>query len=346
MPEIGAHEPGGTPGAGQGAAGRSEVPAGWRSRATATARSRRTAATGRARTASASTTPATMAPTIWPTIAALTVGSNDAVALPPDDQDVQHACWRPRPAPGTNESSSEDQQRRGDEVRRRSPTAPCRHAPARHHHGTASDDLAARSRAWVTRCRRGRPRWRTSRRSGRRRDELVVGAELDDAAVVDDGDAVGAHGGGQAVGDDDGGAAFEQHVEGPLDLAPPSGGRGSTSPRRAPARGAGRGTPARGRAAGARPTTATSPARARGCRGRRAAGRRGRRGRRAARPRRPRRRWRSGRAKARLSRIVPWNRNGSCGTTPSWRRSDSMRDVAQVVAVDAAPGPRSGRRTG
>ena len=31
----------------------------------------------------------------------------------------------------------------------------------------------------------------------------------------------------------------------------------------------------------------------------------------------------SGRAKARLSRIVPAKRKGSWGTTPSWRRSDS-----------------------
>ena len=45
-----------------------------------------------------------------------------------------------------------------------------------------------------------------------------MGAELDDLAVVDDGDAVGAHRGGEAVGDEDGGAALEQHVERLLDL--------------------------------------------------------------------------------------------------------------------------------
>jgi hypothetical protein len=42
-----------------------------------------------------------------------------------------------------------------------------------------------------------------------------------------------------------------------------------------------------------------------------------------------------------LSRTVLANRNGSCGTTPSWRRSDSIDHVAQVEAVDAhAPGSR------
>jgi hypothetical protein len=38
----------------------------------------------------------------------------------------------------------------------------------------------------------------------------------------------------------------------------------------------------------------------------------------------------SGRAKAMLSRMVPAKRNGSWGTTPSWRRSDSSV-TAQVV---------------
>ena len=49
------------------------------------------------------------------------------------------------------------------------------------------------------------------------RDELVMGAELDDAAVVDDGDAVGSHRRGEAVGDEHGGGAVEHGVEGPLD---------------------------------------------------------------------------------------------------------------------------------
>ena len=49
-------------------------------------------------------------------------------------------------------------------------------------------------------------------------DQLVVVADLDDAAVVHDGDAVGPHGGSQAVGDQDGGAALEEPVERPLDL--------------------------------------------------------------------------------------------------------------------------------
>ena len=49
-------------------------------------------------------------------------------------------------------------------------------------------------------------------------DELVVRAELDDPAVVDDRDAIGAHRGRQPVGDDDRGAALEQRVEAGLDL--------------------------------------------------------------------------------------------------------------------------------
>ena len=46
-----------------------------------------------------------------------------------------------------------------------------------------------------------------------RRHQVGVGAELDDLTVVDDGDAVGAHGGGEAVGDEDRRAALEEHIE-------------------------------------------------------------------------------------------------------------------------------------
>ena len=38
-----------------------------------------------------------------------------------------------------------------------------------------------------------------------------------------------------------------------------------------------------------------------------------------------------------LSRTVPAKRKPSCGTIPSWLRSDSWRHVAQVDAVDRDP---------
>ena len=47
----------------------------------------------------------------------------------------------------------------------------------------------------------------------------------------------------------------------------------------------------------------------------------------------------SGRPKRMLSAIVPEKRNGSCGTRPIWRRSESLGDLAHVDAVDAAPRP-------
>ena len=49
-------------------------------------------------------------------------------------------------------------------------------------------------------------------------DELVVRAGLDDAAVIDDDDPVGLHGGRQTVRDQHGGARLEQHVERRFDL--------------------------------------------------------------------------------------------------------------------------------
>ena len=49
-------------------------------------------------------------------------------------------------------------------------------------------------------------------------DELLVRAELGDAAVVDHRDAVGAHRGRQPVRDDDRGAALQQRVEAGLHL--------------------------------------------------------------------------------------------------------------------------------
>ena len=49
-------------------------------------------------------------------------------------------------------------------------------------------------------------------------DELVVGAELGDAAVDEDGDLVGVAGGGDAVGDEDGGAALHDLAQAGEDL--------------------------------------------------------------------------------------------------------------------------------
>jgi len=49
-------------------------------------------------------------------------------------------------------------------------------------------------------------------------EEFVVGAELDDAAFVEDGDAVGVASGGDAVSDEDGGAALHGGTHGGEDL--------------------------------------------------------------------------------------------------------------------------------
>ena len=54
---------------------------------------------------------------------------------------------------------------------------------------------------------------------------------------------------------------------------------------------------------------------------------------------------RPARPKAMLSPIVPLNRKPSCGTIPICERSDALRDVAQVVAVDEHAAARSGRRS-
>ena len=62
------------------------------------------------------------------------------------------------------------------------------------------------------------------------------------------------------------------------------------------------------------------------------------------RPRRPRT-IASGRPNAMLSRTEPANRNASCGTIPSWRRSERTVHVAQVVAVDQDRARRWGRRS-
>ena len=49
-------------------------------------------------------------------------------------------------------------------------------------------------------------------------EQLGVRPELDDLAVVDDGDPVGAHRRREPVGDEDRSAALEQRVEAVLDL--------------------------------------------------------------------------------------------------------------------------------
>ena len=86
----------------------------------------------------------------------------------------------------------------------------------------------------------------------------------------------------------------------------------------------GRGTPGRARAAGARRPTATRRARARACRcpsGSRSTS--SSRPTASASPRAPRRRSRRGGRRRCCRGSEPSNRNGSCGTTPSWPRSDS-----------------------
>ena len=50
-------------------------------------------------------------------------------------------------------------------------------------------------------------------------EQAVVGALLDDAALIHDQDAVGGADRGEAVGDDEGGAPLHQPVEGLLHLA-------------------------------------------------------------------------------------------------------------------------------
>ena len=54
---------------------------------------------------------------------------------------------------------------------------------------------------------RGRPRREEARVAALAADELVVGAELGEHAVVDDRDAIGAGRGREPVGDDDDGAS-------------------------------------------------------------------------------------------------------------------------------------------
>ena len=51
------------------------------------------------------------------------------------------------------------------------------------------------------------------------RDDLAAGAALDDAALVEDEDAVGVPDGGEMVGDDKGGSALEEVAEGFKDQA-------------------------------------------------------------------------------------------------------------------------------
>ena len=154
--------------------------------------------------------------------------------------------------------------------------------------------------------------------------QLVVGADLDDPAVVDHHDAVGPHGRRQPVGDEHGRAVLEQDVEGGLDLRlrlevevggglvehqhPGMGQEGPGQGDELALPGRQRLAPfvddgveavrASGRPASVSPTLSTAS-------------------------------WisssvASGRAKAMLSPMVPAKRNGSWGTTPSWRRSERM----------------------
>ena len=182
--------------------------------------------------------------------------------------------------------------------------------------------------------------------------QLGVRAGLHDAVVVDHDDPVGAHGRGEPVRDQDRRTPLAAARPAPPRPAARSAGRGWRSPRRAPPPAARPGTPGPAPAAAAPPTTPTGRARAAGCPARPASARPGR----AARPRRPpptpASSEASGRAKAMLSRSVPANRNGSCGTTPIWRRSDAsvtsrrscpsirMRPAGRVVE----PGDQLGQR--
>ena len=88
-------------------------------------------------------------------------------------------------------------------------------------------------------------------------DELVVGAELDQAAAVDHADPVGPLGGREPVGDDHDGAALHEPLHAPARRAARCPGRGSRWPRRAPA------PPGSARAARASDTSCFSPAESR-----------------------------------------------------------------------------------
>ena len=246
-------------------------------------------------------------------MAAFTDGRARRGSLPHDHQGVQHeAADDDR---GGDERLVDQQQRGGDVVRpepRRRPGA--RRRPM----------MAKATTTWTgltSRRRRGRPRWRTWPRTGHLGPPARRGSRAPHAAVVDHRDAIGPHGGGEAVGDDDRGASLQHHVESLLD---PCSTEVEVRGRLVEHEHPGRARKARPSAAtGARPTTATT----------------------ALVDDRVETVWQSshqlveadqadrlldlgsvasGSAKVRLARTVSLKRKGSWGTTPSWRRSDSM----------------------
>ena len=178
----------------------------------------------------------------------------------------------------------------------------------------------------------------TGRRRGRRRRAARRGVPRSTIApVVDHEDQVGVGDGRQPVGDHDRRCGRRSAlaracctsglVLGVEVAAWPR--RGSRSPGPSAACG-------RWRGAASRRPTAGSRARRRSCRSRRAGAAidvvdlRG-----AGRPPRARRRWRRAGRSAGCRRSMSWNRCGSWLTTPMASRSESLREVAHVVAVDA-----------
>ena len=177
------------------------------------------------------------------------------------------------------------------------------------------------------------------------RDELVVGGDLDEPAVLHHRDAVGALGGREAVRDRDHRAPARELRRAPARPRLRSAGRATTSPRRARSPPGRRARRARARRAAARPTRAGRRASARRWRDRPAAPR-------SARARRSPQRLAHlvvRRVRAREPDVVG-DRPGE--EMPLLRHEDDPppqvveRRVAQVDAAERAPARRSGRRRG
>ena len=234
-------------------------------------------------------------------------------------------AWRRRwPDPGTNRPST--RANTGAAIRLCPKPTRALDEGADRRHGRATMPISqpvtpARRPRWRRRWP-GTSRCRTGPRSGPRGPPAPRGGRARRAAVVDDGDAVGPHGGGQAVGDDDRRPPLEHGVERPLDprLGLQVEVRGRLVEHEHP--GLGQERPGEGEQlalaradsdeprswmtwsspSGWRSTRSPSPTASTAAHSSSSVA--------------------SGAAKARLSRMEPANRNGSWGTTPIWRRSE------------------------
>ena len=175
------------------------------------------------------------------------------------------------------------------------------------------------------------------------REQLVVRAELDDAAAVEHDDLVGVADGREPVRDRDRRPPLRQPLERGLDEPARSACRARTSPRRGRGSAGCGGSSARSRCAASRRPRSGSRARRRPCRSRPAASRSARGSAPRAPPPRSPRRSRSGFAKRRFSRTLAWKRYVSCETTPTAAVSDSNVS-SRTSTPSIATRPRSRRR--